>query len=304
MHDMFEYNSVFGGPRLSVFNYDALLNSIKNHVEAADGYSGGLNGGGSYYSINGLAARNYLSTGVWGPPFEWDWAVQDWGQLKTAGLSLSFDTKTLTIEDNNYNTHNLYAWFQWQCDLAGKDVAWNRTGNALDLGDWNILITGYSRYTGDMTTTGIITVDVPLYIYETYGQAFAGNRTDANGLFRSLHPQVSFDPVTKIVTTKFFPGPDGAYETWSTVVSSESHSFAKIYSAGLYSSGEVIGYYGSGGGEVVFQSDALDSSFNGEYKFTFSGKSKNPYTGTFIASQPMHYVSSGEEVFLTINIQT
>ena len=304
MHDMFEYNSVFGGPRLSVFNYDALLNSIKNHVEAADGYSGGLNGGGSYYSINGLAARNYLSTGVWGPSYEWDWAVQDWGQLKTAGLSLSFDTKTLTIEDNNYNTHNLYAWFQWQCDLAGKDVAWNRTGNALDLGDWNILITGYSRYTGDMTTTGIITVDVPLYIYETYGQAFAGNRTDANGLFRSLHPQVSFDPVTKIVTTKFFPGPDGAYETWSTVVSSESHSFAKIYSAGLYSSGEVIGYYGSGGGEVVFQSDALDSSFNGEYKFTFSGKSKNPYTGTFIASQPMHYVSSGEEVFLTINIQT
>jgi hypothetical protein len=303
MHDMFEYNSVFGGPRLSVFNYDALLNSIKNHVEAADGYSGGLNGGGSYYSINGLAARNYLSTGVWAP-YEWDWAVQDWGQLKTAGLSLSFDTKTLTIEDNNYNTHNLYAWFQWQCDLAGKDVAWNRTGNALDLGDWNILITGYSRYTGDMTTTGIITVDVPLYIYETYGQAFAGNRTDANGLFRSLHPQVSFDPVTKIVTTKFFPGPDGAYETWSTVVSSESHSFAKIYSAGLYSSGEVIGYYGSGGGEVVFQSDALDSSFNGEYKFTFSGKSKNPYTGTFIASQPMHYVSSGEEVFLTINIQT
>jgi len=90
------------------------------------------------------------------------------------GISLNFATETVTITQDA-NTQKLYDYYQYQLAqtanmVYGEDLI--RTGNSFNLDDWDMAVNGCT-YTGDATTTGLITLP--------NGGAFNGTRTDANG---------------------------------------------------------------------------------------------------------------------------
>lgn len=97
------------------------------------------------------------------------------------GISLNFTTKTITITSNN-NTQKLYDYYQYQLyqimlNLKGEDLI--RTGDSFNLDDWDMVVDGCT-YTGDATTTGLITL--------INGAIFQGTRTDQNGTVIPLQP--------------------------------------------------------------------------------------------------------------------
>lgn len=90
------------------------------------------------------------------------------------GIDINFNTSTLTItEDHGFQ--NLYDYYQRQLEYDAKlafPESWVRAGSAFDMADWDVVIDGCT-YTGDMTTTGTITL--------ANGAVFNGERTDTNG---------------------------------------------------------------------------------------------------------------------------
>ena len=75
------------------------------------------------------------------------------------GISLNFATETVTIT-SNHNAQSLYDYYQYQLDqtaymVYGEDLI--RSGSAFDLDDWDLVVDG-ATYTGDITTTGTITL--------------------------------------------------------------------------------------------------------------------------------------------------
>lgn len=90
------------------------------------------------------------------------------------GISLNFATETVTITQDA-DTQKLYDYYQYQlaqtANMAyGEDLI--RTGDSFNLDDWDMAVDGCT-YTGDATTTGLITLP--------NGGVFNGERTDANG---------------------------------------------------------------------------------------------------------------------------
>ena len=90
------------------------------------------------------------------------------------GISLNFATETVTITQDA-DTQKLYDFYQYQLAqtanmVYGEDLI--KTGNSFNLDDWAMAVDGCS-YTGDATTTGLITLP--------NGGVFNGQRTDANG---------------------------------------------------------------------------------------------------------------------------
>lgn len=90
------------------------------------------------------------------------------------GISLNFATETVTITQNA-DTQKLYDYYQYQLAQTanmtyGEDLI--RTGDSFNLDDWDMAVDGCT-YTGDATTTGLITLP--------NGGVFNGERTDANG---------------------------------------------------------------------------------------------------------------------------
>jgi hypothetical protein len=81
---------------------------------------------------------------------------------------------TLTITEPRPPAEIWAAYRVWIAGLANfdSDETWEFGGVALDIGAWSAVIDGVS-YTGDMTTTGVITL--------ANGATFNGTRTDANG---------------------------------------------------------------------------------------------------------------------------
>jgi len=75
------------------------------------------------------------------------------------GMDINFNTSTLTItEDHGFQ--NLYDYYQRQLEYNAKldfPESWVRTGSAFDMADWDVVIDGCT-YTGDITTTGTITL--------------------------------------------------------------------------------------------------------------------------------------------------
>jgi hypothetical protein len=75
------------------------------------------------------------------------------------GISLNFATETVTIT-SNHSAQSLYDYYQYQLDqtsnmVYGEDLV--RTGNAFNLDDWDMVVDG-ATYTGDITTTGTVTL--------------------------------------------------------------------------------------------------------------------------------------------------
>jgi hypothetical protein len=90
------------------------------------------------------------------------------------GISLNFATSTATIT-SNHDTQNLYDYYQYQLTqtsnmVYGEDLT--RAGSSFDMADWDVVVDGCT-YTGDMTTTGTITL--------ANGAVFNGERTDSSG---------------------------------------------------------------------------------------------------------------------------
>lgn len=90
------------------------------------------------------------------------------------GINIDFNTSTLTIT-SNHGVQNLYDYYQRQLEYDAKlafPESWVKTGNSFDLADWDMVVDGCT-YTGDITTTGLITLP--------NGGEITGTRTDANG---------------------------------------------------------------------------------------------------------------------------
>ena len=76
-----------------------------------------------------------------------------------SGIALNFSTETVTITSNQ-TSQSLYDYYQYQLyqtsNMAyGEDLI--LSGTAFDLSDWDIVVDG-ATYTGDITTTGAITL--------------------------------------------------------------------------------------------------------------------------------------------------
>ena len=90
------------------------------------------------------------------------------------GIDINFNTNTLTITED-HGAQNLYDYYQRQLEYDAKLAfaeEWVKAGDAFDLAAWNVVVDGCT-YTGDMTTTGTITL--------SNGAIFNGTRTDVNG---------------------------------------------------------------------------------------------------------------------------
>ena len=90
------------------------------------------------------------------------------------GIALNFATSTATIT-SNHNAQSLYDYYQYQLAQAanmpyGEDLV--RSGTAFDLSDWDFVVNG-ATYTGDITTTGFVTL--------SSGGLTVGTTVDANG---------------------------------------------------------------------------------------------------------------------------
>ena len=90
------------------------------------------------------------------------------------GISLNFSTETVTIT-SNHNAQSLYDYYQYQLAQTvnmqyGEDLI--RTGDSFNIDDWDITIDG-ATYTGDITTTGTITL--------LNGAIVIGSYTDSGG---------------------------------------------------------------------------------------------------------------------------
>jgi hypothetical protein len=90
------------------------------------------------------------------------------------GIALNFSTSTATIT-SDHNAQSLYDYYQYQLDQTanmayGEDLI--LSGTSFDLADWGLVVDG-ATYTGDVTTTGTITL--------INGSTFVGTFTDANG---------------------------------------------------------------------------------------------------------------------------
>ena len=90
------------------------------------------------------------------------------------GISLNFSTETVTIT-SNHDAQSLYDYYQYQLDqtanmVYGEDLV--RTGGAFNLDDWDMVVDG-ATYTGDITTTGTITL--------SNGGLIIGTATDSVG---------------------------------------------------------------------------------------------------------------------------
>ena len=90
------------------------------------------------------------------------------------GIAIDFSTSTLTItEDHGFQ--NLYDYYHRELEYDAKlafSESWVRAGSSFNMADWDVVIDGCT-YTGDMTTTGTITL--------ANGAVFNGERTDTNG---------------------------------------------------------------------------------------------------------------------------
>ena len=101
----------------------------------------------------------------------------------TVGIDIDFTTKTLTITET-HTTQSLYDYYQFVLQETGnmqQAEEWVRSGDLMDIGDWDMILDG-AIYTGDMTTTGLITL-----INNAF---FDGTRTDQSG---THSPPVNID---------------------------------------------------------------------------------------------------------------
>ena len=90
------------------------------------------------------------------------------------GIDIDFGTSTLTIT-SDHGAQNLYDYYQRQLEYDASLAyaeEWSRSGSAFDLAGWDLVVDG-ATYTGDMTTTGTITL--------LNSGLIVGTATDASG---------------------------------------------------------------------------------------------------------------------------
>lgn len=146
------------------------------------------------------------------------------------GISLNFATETVTITQDA-DTQKLYDYYQYQlaqtANMAyGEDLI--RTGNSFNLDDWDMVVDGCT-YTGDATTTGLITLP--------NNGVFVGTRTDANGTVFPLR-SVSVTGLTAGSTLRVYNTTTSAQVVNQVVAGT---SYTATYAEGVgYSAGDVL----------------------------------------------------------------
>lgn len=101
----------------------------------------------------------------------------------TTGIDIDFSSKTVTITAT-HDTQSLYDYYQFvlqETDNLEYAEEWVRSGDLLDIADWNMTVDG-AIYSGDVITTGLILL--------LNGAFFDGTRTDQNG---TIAPPVNID---------------------------------------------------------------------------------------------------------------
>lgn len=137
---------------------------------------------------------------------------------------------TVTISANHTASNVWAAYRNWISQLANFDSvdSWVLSGTSLNLGAWSVVIDG-ATYTGDMTTTGIITL--------ANGATFIGTRTDANGTV-APPKTVSITGITAGSRLQIY-NVTTATEIVNTVVSGTSYTSTYNEGAG-YTTGDTV----------------------------------------------------------------
>jgi len=146
------------------------------------------------------------------------------------GIDINFNTNTLTITED-HGAQNLYDYYQRELEYDAKLAfaeEWVRAGDAFDLAAWDVVVDGCT-YTGDMTTTGTITL--------SNGAIFLGDRTDSSGTV--LAPRnVSITGLVAGSRVRIYNSTT-ASEVYNDVVAGTS--YAASYAEGVgYSEGDTL----------------------------------------------------------------
>jgi hypothetical protein len=149
------------------------------------------------------------------------------------GISFNFTTETVTITSDN-NTQKFYDYYQYQIAQDaqlqyGEDLI--RTGISFNLDDWDMVVDGCT-YTGDATTTGLITLP--------NGGVFNGTRTDANGTVEPDQP-ISITNISAGSRMRIY-NVTTSTETVNTVVSGTSYTSSYQEGTG-YNDGDTVRVY-------------------------------------------------------------
>ena len=91
-----------------------------------------------------------------------------------SGISLNFASSTLTLTED-HSAQALYDYYQYQLgESANMQYAedFTKSGSSFNLGDWDLVVNGCT-YTGDITTSGVIT--------RNNDGKIIGTATDSNG---------------------------------------------------------------------------------------------------------------------------
>jgi len=166
------------------------------------------------------------------------------------GIDINFNTTTLTIT-SDHGFQNLYDYYQRQLEYSAKlefAEEWVRTGNSFDLYDWDMVIDGCT-YTGDVTTTGLITL--------LNGAIFNGTRTDANGTVYPDQP-ISITNISAGSRMRIYNVTTGT-ETVNTVVSGTSYTSSYQEGTG-YNDGDTVRVYLTKLGKKEWVGDVIDTS--------------------------------------------
>jgi hypothetical protein len=166
------------------------------------------------------------------------------------GINLNFTTETVTITSDN-NTQKLYDYYQYQIAQDaqlqyGEDLI--RTGISFNLDDWDMVVDGCT-YTGDATTTGLITL--------SNGGVFNGTRTDTNGTVYPDQP-IGITNISAGSRMRIYNVTTGV-ETVNTVVSGTSYTSSYQEGTG-YNDGDTVRVYLTKLGKGEWVGDVIDTS--------------------------------------------
>ena len=151
----------------------------------------------------------------------------------------------------NTNANRVYdlAKKYWYDNFNRQDLYITRSGNLINAGNYNVSIGSNVIFTGDITTTGIITLQT--------GAIFNGIRTDANGTVYPDQP-ISITNIAAGSRMRIYNVTTGV-ETVNTVVSGTSYTDSYQEGTG-YNDGDTIRVYLTKLGKDEWVGDVIDTS--------------------------------------------
>jgi hypothetical protein len=151
----------------------------------------------------------------------------------------------------NTNSNRVYDLGKkyWYDNFNREDLYVTRSGNLINAGNYNVSIGSNVIFTGDMVTTGIITLQS--------GAVFNGVRTDANGTVNPDQP-ISITNISAGSRMRIYNVTTGT-ETVNTVVAGTSYTSSYQEGTG-YNDGDTVRVYLTKLGKDEWVGDVIDTS--------------------------------------------